>query len=160
VIAHAPRPLHELQHLAPLPRRLARVGRTVADAECGVALHRAIAHRGHLLPERRRALLAVAAGESIGPEAMRDLVGVGFVHVTTSRRVVTEKAMAWLESLGDGGTVGRTGDAVADAVNGAATSGTDVTAGETATASAFVSDYPDIPEFLRRTPAVKPLSAP
>jgi hypothetical protein len=110
--------------------------------------------------ERRRALRAVAAGESICPEAMRDLVGVGFVHITTSRRVVTEEAMAWLESLGDGDTVGRAGDAAADAVSGAATSGTDVTAGETTTASAFVSDYPDIPEFLRRAPANKPLSAP
>jgi hypothetical protein len=47
---------------------------------------------------RRRALLAAAAGEIVSPEAMRDLVGIGFVHVTTSRLVVTEEGDAWLRS--------------------------------------------------------------
>jgi hypothetical protein len=55
----------------------------------------------HLLDldeERHRALLAVTSGEGISGEAMRDLVGVGFVHVTTSRLVVTEEGDAWLRS--------------------------------------------------------------
>jgi len=48
--------------------------------------------------ERRRALLAVAAGERIGAEAVCDLVGAGFVRVTTSRLVVTEEGDTWLRS--------------------------------------------------------------
>jgi hypothetical protein len=48
--------------------------------------------------ERRRALLAAAAGENISPEVTRDLVGIGFLHVTTSRLVVTEAGEAWLRS--------------------------------------------------------------
>jgi hypothetical protein len=48
--------------------------------------------------ERRRALLAAAAGENISPEVTRDLVGIGFLHVTTSRLVVTEEGDAWLQS--------------------------------------------------------------
>jgi hypothetical protein len=64
--------------------------------------------RGHAPPavyspdpeelERRRALAAVAAGENISPEVTRDLVGIGFLHVTTSRLVVTEEGDAWLRS--------------------------------------------------------------
>jgi hypothetical protein len=48
--------------------------------------------------ERRKALLAVAAGESIDAQVVRDLVGIGFVHVTKSRLVVTEEGDAWLRS--------------------------------------------------------------
>jgi hypothetical protein len=48
--------------------------------------------------ERRRALLAVSSGESVSGEAMRDLVGIGFVHITTSRLVITEEGDAWLRS--------------------------------------------------------------
>ena len=40
------------------------------------------------------------AGERINGESMRDLVGVGFVHVTTSRLFVTEEGAAWLRSSG------------------------------------------------------------
>jgi hypothetical protein len=63
--------------------------------------------RGHAPPafhssdaeeEQRRALLAVASGQSIDAQAMRDLVGVGFVHITTSRLMVTEEGDAWLRS--------------------------------------------------------------
>ena len=44
--------------------------------------------------------IAVQAGERINGESMRDLVGVGFVHVTTSRLFVTEEGAAWLRSSG------------------------------------------------------------
>jgi len=40
----------------------------------------------------------VAAGERIGAEAVCDLVGAGFVRVTTSRLVVTEEGDTWLRS--------------------------------------------------------------
>ena len=39
-----------------------------------------------------------AAGERISGEAVRDLVGAGFVHITTSRLVVTEEGDTWLRS--------------------------------------------------------------
>lgn len=48
--------------------------------------------------QRRGALLAVAAGESVDSEALRDLVGIGFVHVTTSRPIVTEEGQEWLRA--------------------------------------------------------------
>jgi hypothetical protein len=50
--------------------------------------------------ERRSALLAVQAGQRISWEEVRDLVGLGLVHVTTSRLVVTEEGEAWLRSSG------------------------------------------------------------
>jgi hypothetical protein len=65
--------------------------------------------RGHAPPafhsadaedERRRALLAVASGQSIDTEAVRDLVGVGFVYVTRTRLMLTEDGDAWLRSSG------------------------------------------------------------
>lgn len=51
--------------------------------------------------EWQQALNAIDAGESVEGQAVHDLVGEGFVHVTTERLLVTDEGRAWLARLVD-----------------------------------------------------------
>ena len=44
------------------------------------------------------ALIAVARGEVVDSEIVRDLIGEGFVHATTTRLIVTDEGRAYLDA--------------------------------------------------------------
>jgi hypothetical protein len=52
--------------------------------------------------DRRRALIAIADGEAVDGSVVRDLIGIGYVHATTTRLIITEEGNAFLQSVNTG----------------------------------------------------------
>jgi hypothetical protein len=48
---------------------------------------------------RLRALQCIAKGEDFDSDAVRDLIGIGYAHATTTQLMITDEGRAWLNAI-------------------------------------------------------------
>jgi hypothetical protein len=97
---------------------------------------------------RRQALAAIAAGETLEWSVVRDLVGVGYVHATTSRLVITEEGEAFLKNSSEPDR--SSSNTVVGKHGGTSAAVPDARSDDHPDRASTPFDYPEMPEFLKR----------